>query len=110
MYSIINVLLLILGFIFFNSSNAQYANAVQYLEAINQEYNGITTASWDYTRTILYSKSARATEKKRKKLISSIETSEKNIKKIGPWEGNKDFRDVVLGYLKTSYNVLIKDY
>ena len=111
MYSFKKYLLLFIPLVCFTlNANAQYANAVQYLEAINQEYNGITTASWDYTRTILYSKSARATEKKRKKLISSIETAEKNIKKIGPWEGNKDFRDAVLGYLKTSYNVLIKDY
>ena len=73
MYSFKKYLLLFIPLVCFTlNANAQYANAVQYLEAINQEYNGITTASWDYTRTILYSKSARATEKKRKKLISSM--------------------------------------
>ncbi|MEY5040678.1 MAG: hypothetical protein RLZZ414_206 [Bacteroidota bacterium] len=68
MYLFKKYLLLIFPVVWFSfSANAQYAIAVKYLEAINQEYNGITTASWDYTRTILYSKSARATERIKEK-------------------------------------------
>ena len=85
-------------------------SAIEYLNGIEKESGLIAKATWDYTSTASHSKNVRLIDSKRNQLIKTIDKARTNISKIGAFEGKTTYRDSVLSYLNTNYNVMNNDY
>ena len=99
-----------LSFFCFTIHAQTFNSAGEYLSAISKEYKDINTDMWDYTSAVANGKSARKVESRRRDILKSNMTAQKNIAKLGPFKGDATFRDSVLAFLKLSYNVLNYDY
>lgn len=99
-------------FTFFSlRSNGQPFNSpVEYLNAINTEYQLIAKDSWGYMKAAAHSRSARKIENRRSELLITTQNSRKKIAKLPPYEGNRSLRDSIASYLNITYLILKEDY
>ncbi|MAX70781.1 MAG: hypothetical protein CMC76_06710 [Flavobacteriaceae bacterium] len=92
------------------SVNAQkFDTAVDYLEFVGEQQEGITKKMWKYTKAIAHSKSDRNVENKRKSLLKTLDKAIENIKKAPGYDGN-EFKGQLLDRLRFNKNLLNNDY
>lgn len=91
-------------------SRAQdFKNALEYMEFIDEQQEDIPKRMWRYTKAIAHSRSDRAVENKREKLVETIEDAMKKISSKPGYEGD-DFKKQVLTMLEFNKNLLNDDY
>lgn len=91
-------------------SKAQdFKNALEYMEFIDEQQEDIPKRMWRYTRAIAHSRSDRAVENNREKLVETIEDAMKKISSKPGYEGD-DFKKQVLTMLEFNKNLLNDDY
>jgi hypothetical protein len=97
-------------FFFAISLSAQtFDNALQYLEFVSEQQEGITKKMWKYTKSIAHSRSDRNIENKRKNLLKTLDKAIDKIKKAPGYDGN-EFKNQLLKRLQFSKNMLNDDY
>jgi hypothetical protein len=107
------VLIVGLGFLFTLEplqAQKKYAHAGEYLTNISQEFHKITEAYLFYNSEIAHSKKARAVEKSRQELISTVTNAKKRAMAMPEWEGNGEFRDAAVEFFRIYEIVLKEDY
>ncbi|GAB4166887.1 MAG: hypothetical protein Tsb0033_28940 [Winogradskyella sp.] len=96
--------------LFMISLSAQtFDNALQYLEFVSEQQEGITKKMWKYTKSIAHSRSDRNIENKRKSLLKTLDKAIDRIKKAPGYDGN-EFKNQLLNRLQYSKNMLNDDY
>lgn len=105
-------LFLILAFFTVTIANSQeFKTPVDYLNFISKEQSMISKNMWKYTKTVAHSKSARKIDATRTNLIKSIQTAKKNIAALKDgYNGDTDYRNIVVNYLTNSELILKEDY
>lgn len=89
----------------------KFDTPVAYLSYISKEQQNIANNTWKYTKSIAHSKSARKIEATRKNLIKSIQLAKKNISALKDgYNGDVDYKNVVVDYLTVSENLISQDY
>lgn len=88
----------------------KYANAGEYMTNISQEFHKITEAYLFYNSEIAHSKKARAVEKSRQELISTVTNAKKRAMAMPEWDGNGTFRDAAVEFFRIYEIVLKEDY
>jgi hypothetical protein len=104
---------LISAFIFTNlpSLKAQtYANAVDYMTAISDQFSKIMSETWDYTSAVAHGKNAKKVESNRKELIKTIADAKKKIGSMPGYDDDTAYRDSVVAFLTMDYNIMNNDY
>ncbi len=95
-------------------STALYAQTpdspVEYMNYINAVQNPIQQEYMNYASAVARGKSARKVEGKRKELIQSVVNAQNKIKALGPYKGDKSYRDSTVKFLNMAYKVLKEDY
>lgn len=86
-----------------------FDNALQYLEFVSEQQEGITKKMWKYTKSIAHSRSDRNIENKRKSLLKTLDKAIDKIKKAPGYDGN-EFKNQLLKRLQFSKNMLNDDY
>lgn len=97
-------------FLFTISLSAQkFDTALDYLDFVSEQQEGITKKMWKYTKSIAHSKSDRNIESKRKSLLKTLDKAIDKIKKASGYEGN-EFKNQLLKRLQFSKNMLNNEY
>lgn len=86
-----------------------FDNALEYLEFVSEQQEGITKKMWKYTKSIAHSKSDRNIENKRKSLLKTLDKAIDKIQKASGYDGN-EFKNQLLKRLQFSKNMLNDDY
>src|SRR5687767_9924798 len=112
MKQLLKVKFLIIVFAMFIStrSAAQYENAGQYLDYINNASEALTTKYLVYMSAVSHGKSARKVEKRRAEVVNAINETRYNIQGMPPWKGDRSLKDTTVAYLKILNNVFNDDY
>lgn len=93
------------------SFSQKFNTPVDYLSYISNEQQAIAKNTWKYTKSIAHSKSARKIDATRKNLIKSIQLAKKNITALKEgYNGDVDYKNVVVDYLTVSENLISQDY
>jgi hypothetical protein len=90
-------------------SAQSFDTAVDYLEFVGEQQEGITKKMWKYTKAIAHSKSDRNVENKRKSLLKTIDRAIEKIKKAPGYDG-KEFKSQLLERLQFNKNLLNNEY
>lgn len=85
-------------------------NPAEYLNYINSVQNPIQQDYMGYASAVARGKSARKVESKRKEIILSVSAAQTKIKALGPYKGDKSYRDSTVKFLDMAYKVLNEDY
>jgi hypothetical protein len=105
------VLLLVFVFASLQLSHAQTPeNPAEYLNYINSVQNPIQQDYMNYASAVARGKSARKVETKRNEIIQSVSDAKVKIKALGPYKGDKSYRDTTVKFLDMAYKVLNEDY
>jgi hypothetical protein len=93
------------------TSSAQGSKAaVGYLQKINKPFTRIASHLWDYTSAVGHGKKSRKVDRRRKKLLKSLEKAQRKVAGMPDYKGDEAYRDSVVSYLKLTYNVFNKDF
>jgi len=93
------------------SSTLKSQNAAgDYMDKIGQQFDQISSNTWDYVSAASHGKSARKIENRRHELIKTTAEAQQTINKMEPFQGDASLKDTVLSYLQLSYDVLNKDF
>ncbi len=103
-------LLLLSGLTVSIFAHAQTESPVDYMQAISEQFNAISSDMMSYTSAAAHGKSARKVDKKRSELLLQIKESERNVRKMKPFNGSSNYRDAVIEYFRVTYIVLNEDY
>ncbi|HVD99635.1 MAG TPA: hypothetical protein VNB90_15610 [Cytophagaceae bacterium] len=112
-YSLKKPLFFLLIFCFVMQSDLfaqNFENAGEYLSYINSVQSPIQQDYMSYASTVARGKSARKVESRRKEIIQSVSDAQNKVKAVGPYKGDKSYRDSTLKYLNMAYKVLNEDY
>lgn len=90
-------------------SGQTFDNALQYLEFVSEQQEGITKKMWKYTKSIAHSRSDKNIENKRNSLLKTLNKAIDKIKKAPGYDGN-EFKNQLLKRLQYSKNMLNDDY
>lgn len=96
-------------FLAINLSAQTFDNALQYLDFVSEQQEGITKKMWKYTKSIAHSKSDRNIENKRKSLLKTLDKAIGKIKQAQGYDGS-EFKNQLLKRLQYSKNMLNDDY
>lgn len=88
----------------------KYATAGEYMTNISQEFRKITEAYLFYNSEIAHTKKARAVEKSRMELISTVTNAKKRTAAMPAWQENTTFRDAAGEFFRIYEIVLKEDY
>ncbi len=88
----------------------KFASAGEYMTNISQEFRKITEAYLFYNSEIAHSKKARAVEKSRQELITTVVIAKKRTQSLSDWEGNASLRDAAVEFFRIYEVVLKEDY
>lgn len=103
--------LILFGFILLSPvSGFCQPSAVDYLSSIGNEFQNISKETFSYISAINHGKSARKVEKRRSELLAQIKESERNIRRMKPFQSDSRLRDSVANYFKMDIIVLNEDY
>ena len=105
-----SIVILLIIILFSFTVKAQPNKALAYMEKINHEIRAIMTDTWDYTSEVAHGKNARRVEVKRKELVRTSKQAMEKVSKMDGFEGNTEYRDSVVSYLRINYLVLNEDY
>lgn len=100
----------IIGLIASTTVVAQQQTAFDYLHQLGQEYRSIKADTWSYVRATAHGKAAKAIEKRRAELLTTIRQSSYSIKRMKPFGGDPSLKEAALAYLDLNYNVINEDY
>lgn len=105
-------LLSIFTFLIIATASAQdFKTPVEYLNYIGKETDVISKSTWNYTKAVAHSKSARKIDVTRKALIKSIQNASKKFSNLKDgYKGDKEYRDQLLAYLSISEKYINDDY
>ena len=93
------------------ASSQEFKTPVDYLNAIGKEQNAISKNMWKYTKSVAHSKSARKIDATRTSLIKSIQTAKTKIAGLkNGYNGDIEYRDLVVSYLTNSEYILKEDF
>jgi len=94
------------------TANAQdFKTPVEYLNYIGKETDVISKTTWNYTKAVAHSKSARKIDATRKTLIKSIQNASKKVSNLkNGYKGDNEYRDQLLAYLSISEKYINDDY
>lgn len=88
-----------------------FKSPLEFLEYIGKQEENITKETWKYTKTIAHSKSGKKIDATRKNLIKSIQTAKNNVLKLkNGYNGDVEYRDIILEYLNVSEIIITEDY
>lgn len=97
-------------FLFSITLSAQtFNNALEYLDFVSEQQEGISKKMWRYTKSIAHSRSDRNIENKRKSLLKTLDKAISKIRKAPGYEGN-EFKNQLLKRLEYSKNMLNNEY
>lgn len=97
-------------FLFAITLTAQtFNNALEYLDFVSEQQEGISKKMWRYTKSIAHSRSDRNIENKRKSLLKTLDKAISKIRKAPGYEGN-EFKNQLLKRLEYSKNMLNNEY
>lgn len=88
----------------------KYASASEYMAAISRYHKDITINTWNYVKSSAHSKSGKKIEEKRQELLSTISNAEKNVADLPSYNGDENYKNAVISFLKLNYKVLNEDY
>ncbi len=106
----INFLLIVFAMLISSRSTAQYENAGQYLDHINNASQALTTKYLVYMSAVSHGKSARKVEKRRTEVVNAINETRYMIQGMPPWKGDRSLKDTTVAYLKILNSVFNDDY
>lgn len=86
-----------------------FNSAIEYLNFVGEQQEGISKKMWKYTKAIAHSKSDRSIENKRQSLVKTIDRAMGKIRKASGYDG-KDFKNQLLKRLQFNKNLLNDDY
>lgn len=94
------------------TANAQdFKTPVDYLNFIGKETDAISKNTWNYTKAVAHSKSARKIDATRKSLVKSIQNATKKISNLKDgYKGDTEYRDQLLAYLSISEKFINDEY
>lgn len=88
-----------------------FKTPVEYLNYIGKETDVISKSTWNYTKAVAHSKSARKIDATRKTLIKSIQNASKKVLNLKDgYKGDTEYRDQLLNYLSISEKFINDDY
>lgn len=88
-----------------------FKTPVDYLNFIGKETDVISKNTWNYTKAVAHSKSARKIDATRKTLVKSIQNAAKKIANLKEgYKGDTEYRDQLLSYLSISEKYINDDY
>lgn len=93
----------------FSISAQTFDTALDYLEFVGEQQEGITKKMWKYTKAIAHGKSDRNVENKRKSLLKTLDRAIEKIKKAPGYDGN-EFKGQLLDRLRFNKNLLNNEY
>jgi len=97
-------------FLFSITLSAQtFNNALEYLDFVSEQQEGISKKMWRYTKSIAHSRSDRNIENKRKSLLKTLDKAIGKIRKAPGFDGN-EFKNQLLKRLEYSKNMLNNEY
>ncbi|WP_296316516.1 LIC11966 family surface protein [Winogradskyella sp. UBA3174] len=97
-------------FLFTVSLSAQkFDTALDYLEFVSEQQEGITKKMWTYTKAIAHGKSDRNVNNKRKSLLKTLDRSIEKIKKAPGFDG-VEFKNQLLKRLQFNKDLLNDEY
>ncbi len=89
----------------------EFKSPVEYLTYIGKEQENIAKSMWKYTTAVAHSKNARRIDNTRKQLISTIDAANEKVKNLKDgYNGDTEFRDQVLDYLRISKIDINEEY
>jgi len=88
----------------------QYAEPLQYMNYIGEQFNTLNEDLWNYVRTASHSKNVKKIESKRKELMRNAKLTKSRISRLNDFEGDGSYRDSVVNYLEITYHVLNDDF
>lgn len=106
------ILLSIFALLVLTVAHAQDFKApVDYLNFIGKETDAISKNTWNYTKAVAHSKSARKIDATRKTLVKSIQNAAKKIANLKEgYKGDVEYRDQLLAYLSISEKYINDEY
>jgi len=107
-----SILVVSAAFLFMmNGAVAQsVSNPAEYMGLFSTHHDAISKDMWDYTSVVARSKGARKVENKRQDLLSTINSSRMEIKRMKGYEGDEGLRDTLVSYLNLMTIMLKEDY
>ena len=88
-----------------------FRTPVDYLNFIGKESAAISRNTWNYTKAVAHSKSARRIDASRKALLKSIQNASKKIAGLkNGYKGDTEYRDQLLSYLSISEKYINDEY
>lgn len=81
--------------------------ALDYLEAISNEYESVVRSQWKYARSVM---EGGDYQREKADLIESINEAEKKIRIIPPYQNDRSLKDSVLLFLRLNRNMIREDY
>lgn len=88
-----------------------FKTPIDYLNFIGKETDAISRNTWNYTKAVAHSKSARRIDATRKTLVKSIQNATKKITNLKEgYKGDTEYRDQLLAYLAISEKYINDDY
>ena len=93
-----------------NFAQKRFDSAIEYLNYIGEQYKQLTDDQWSYTSAVANDKNAKVVETKRLELLRTNKSAQNKIKGMADFNGNTEYRDSVVSFLKLNYDVLNDDY
>jgi hypothetical protein len=105
-------LFIVLFYLVIIATHAQeFKTPIEYLNFIGKEQMTISKNVWKYTKSVAHSKSARKIDATRTNLIKSIQTAKTKISGLkNGYNGDVEYRDLIVNYLTNSEYILKEDY
>ena len=109
-YATLGLVLFALQFFPQNIQAQDFAHAGEYMEHMGSKYLQFNEDLWAYIKTSAHSKNARKIENKRKDLLRTTLSIQRQIKGLPAYEDDASLRDSMVSYFKLCYHVLNEDY
>ncbi|CAN5820461.1 hypothetical protein BH11BAC4_BH11BAC4_25220 [soil metagenome] len=99
-------------FLFFSSSvfAQTFEKAGEYMGFIGKQQENINKKFLTYTSASAHGKRARKVDNLRTKLLEEVQEARMNISGLASFNGDKEYRDTAVSFMKLYYNVLNEDY
>jgi hypothetical protein len=99
------------SFFLFSSALAQdFSNAGSYMDYISKQQVDISKKFLSYNSASAHGKRAKKVEGLKSKLLEEVQTAKENISGMPPFEGDKEYRDSAVSFMKLYYNIMNEDF
>ncbi|NRB60932.1 MAG: hypothetical protein HRU50_13465 [Winogradskyella sp.] len=93
----------------FTLSAQKFDSALEYLDFVSEQQEGISKKMWKYTKAIAHSRSDRSVENKRKSLVKTLDKAISKIRSASGYDGN-EFKNQLLQRLQFNKDLLNDEY